>query len=296
MLSILIPVYNYTIISLIEKLNQELTKNNDIIYEIICLDDASNNIKTVNNNKRINKLKNCSYEILSINIGRSKIRNTLAQKAKYENLIFLDSDVIPVKVNFAQNYLNVLESFDVIYGGINYPEVQMSLHKSLHYIYGKKREAKLYEKRKNNFNSFTSANFAIKKSVFEKVIFNECIKTYGFEDLLFAKNLISERYKIKQIDNSVIHNGIIENNEDFILKEQESIKTLSILNKNGFVNQKDVKLLYYFNLLKKTKTTQLYNIFFKSFKKGLIKNLTSKTPSLFLFDLYRLGYFNSLFI
>ena len=42
MLSILIPVYNFDVLPLVKKLNMELTKV-DFLYEIICIDDASDN-------------------------------------------------------------------------------------------------------------------------------------------------------------------------------------------------------------------------------------------------------------
>jgi len=45
MLSVLIPVYNCSITALIKDLHQQLMSSN-IEFEIICLDDASNNTIT----------------------------------------------------------------------------------------------------------------------------------------------------------------------------------------------------------------------------------------------------------
>ncbi|RZJ53598.1 MAG: glycosyltransferase family 2 protein [Flavobacterium sp.] len=100
MLSILIPVYNYAVSSLVEIVYKQALECN-IPFEIICLDDASQFF--LSENQKINQLKNTTYFILDKNIGRSAIRNLLARKAVYENLLFLDADTIPVTGNFISN-------------------------------------------------------------------------------------------------------------------------------------------------------------------------------------------------
>lgn len=294
MLSILIPVYNYDIFPLVKMLNEEAI-GLEVNFEILCLDDASDNIEIQIRNKAVQKFNNCFFEILSENIGRSKIRNKLAEKAHFENLIFLDADVLPIHDGFIKTYLEAIAINDVIFGGISYPIISDSFKRSLHYKYGKKREALSFNKRLHApSGNFTSANFAIKKKLFEKVKFNETFKTYGFEDLLFSKDLLLNGFKIEQIDNPVVHNGILENNSDFILKEHESLETLYKLYVNKNLEDKNVRLLSYYSLLKKIRIRKLYLFFFKLVKKNLLKNLSSKRPSLLVFDLYRLGYFCSI--
>ena len=294
MLSILIPVYNYDIFPLVKLLNEEAV-NMRINYEILCVDDASDNKEIQLENIKVQSISNCSFEVLPDNVGRSKIRNILAQKAKFEKLIFLDADVLPKPKGFIKTYLNSIDLNDISFGGILYPEISDSLKKSLHYKYGKKREALSFKQRQNvNDNSFTSANFAIKKELFKNVKFNETIKTYGFEDVIFSKDLVNKGYKITQIDNPVVHYGILENNNDFILKEQESLETLHKLYENKTTDTKNVKLIRYYILLKRVGIINLYRNFFKLIKKNLLNNLRSNKPSLLLFDLYRLGYFCSI--
>ena len=294
MLSILIPVHNYDIVPLVTLLDKQLILL-EIPYEIFCLDDNSTQEEISKENRKIEKLDHCFYEILSENIGRSRIRNLLVEKSKYNLLIFLDADVIPVKKNFIENYLSSLEKNTIIFGGISYPEEDKYLYKnSLHYKYGKLREAESFIQRTKNTSNFTSANFAIKKSVFEKVKFDETINTYGYEDLIFSRELLLKKYTIKQIDNSVIHKGIVEDNLKYLLKEQESLETLYKLYANNKIGQENIKLLRYFFQLKRLKAIGLYRLFFKLFKPSFLKNLTSTKPSLFIFDLYRLGYFVSL--
>ena len=294
MLSILISVYNYDIFPLVKMLNEEAI-GMEVIFEILCLDDASDNKEIQIRNKAVQKFNNCFFEILTENIGRSKIRNKLAEKAHFENLIFLDADVLPIQKGFIKTYLGAIAINEVIFGGISYPKISDSFKRSLHYKYGKNREALSFNKRLNaQINNFTSANFAIKKNLFKKVKFNETFKTYGYEDLLFSKDLLLNGYKIAQIDNSVVHNGILENNNDYIQKQHESLETLFKLYVNNDLEDKNVRLLSYYSLLKKIRISNFYLIFFKLVKKNLLINLRSKRPSLFLFDLYRLGYFCSI--
>ena len=82
MLSILIPTYNYDCTQLVRDLQKQaekaLTK-----YEIIVMDDASATCKETN--RDINSLPHCQYIELTENIGRSRIRNRLADMARYDS-------------------------------------------------------------------------------------------------------------------------------------------------------------------------------------------------------------------
>jgi len=138
-LSILIPVYNYDVVSLVKKLHEQAMELN-ISFEIICLDDASNLF--TNENQQINQFHNGSFVILEKNIGRSAIRNLLAEKAAYQNLLFLDADTFPVHENFLLNYISKIDNREkIIYGGILYEKSKPSKEKLLRWIYGAKREA-----------------------------------------------------------------------------------------------------------------------------------------------------------
>ncbi len=84
MLSILIPVYNFDIRKLVVDLHFCCTSEN-IKFEIICFDDGSERaFKEIN--AELKHLSNCTYTELPQNIGRSAIRNKLAQNANYLNL------------------------------------------------------------------------------------------------------------------------------------------------------------------------------------------------------------------
>src|SRR5690606_8347201 len=95
----------------------------NVTYEILVLDDASTDKKVVEGNSKINSLVNCSFNVLSENIGRSKIRNLLAEKAQYNWLLFMDADTFPTNLKFISNYLEgIPKGASVIYGGTKYPD------------------------------------------------------------------------------------------------------------------------------------------------------------------------------
>ncbi|MGB3343041.1 MAG: glycosyltransferase family 2 protein [Aequorivita sp.] len=293
MISILIPTYNYDVLPLVENLHQQC-KNSDVTFEIIVVDDASTDKKSLEENSKINLLEDCEFEILKENIGRSKIRNLLAKKAKYEWLLFLDADTFPSTHEFINHYLNAFsQGSPVIYGGVKYP-INNSKKFSLRHHYGSVRETLPLAKRlENPYKSFISMGFAIKKSVFETIQFNENLSGYGYEDSIFASELQQNNISILHIDNPVLHLNL-ETNEDFIRKSQIALQNLLNFYSNGEIDGETVKILQTYLKLKKLNLLFGVRWLFKLFEKSLLKNLNSTNPSLVQFDLYRLGYLSSL--
>ena len=293
MISILIPTYNYSVFSLAENL-QKQCENASIVYEILVLDDASTDKNIVEKNSKINALENCIFKVLDENIGRSKIRNLLAEKAKYDWLLFLDADTFPSNSNFIQQYLDVFQLDNlVIFGGIEYPK-NATENFSLRYKYGAERESlSLGERLKNPCRSFITMGFAIKKEVFEKVKFNENLAGYGYEDSVFAHDLQKNNIALLHIDNPVIHLNL-ENTGGFIKKSELALQSLLKFHNNGAIDGETVKILKIYLKLKKWNLLFVVKKLFVFFKNPLLKNLNSPKPSLFFFDLYRLGYLSSL--
>ena len=290
MLSILIPTYNFSVFKLVEELHRQ-AENCKIAYEILIYDDASSLF--LEENEQINSLQNCQYKILDKNIGRSAIRNLLAKEAKYENLLFLDADTLPVNLNFIAAYLPFIENPEiVVYGGIVYQEEAPEKSKILRWKYGRSREAHpVNERNKKKYLRFLTLNFFIKKSVFEKVRFNEKMPNLRHEDTLFGQDLKQARIEVAHIDNPVLHLGL-ENNADFLEKSLASVATLHDFVKQGILDEKDVKLSAYAKKIKKIIGLKgLFIFFYTRNKKRLYRNLISGNPSLLVFDLYRLGYF-----
>lgn len=289
MISVLIPIYNYNVSNLVSQIYNQLLKTN-ITFEIICIDDASNN-----NIYEYDFLKSpfIKFERLETNIGRSKIRNLLASKAKYEWLLFLDSDVIPESENFINNYIKILKvnSEKVFCGGIKYQKTVPPSIKLLRWVYGKKREEITSDKRlKKEYQYFFTANILVRKATFEIVQFNEFIVKYGYEDVLFAHDLFLKSKRIIHINNPVIHLGI-EENDIFLFKTKQAIENLSFLYNKKLISNEFISLLKVYKKIKCFKLNHLLGIVFKYFSKYFENNLKSLKPSMAIFDLYKLSYF-----
>ncbi|MDC8000163.1 glycosyltransferase family 2 protein [Aequorivita todarodis] len=293
MISILIPTYNYSVVSLVENLNKQC-KSAAIAYEILVFDDASTENSLVEENSKINTFQNCRFQVLDENIGRSKIRNLLAEKAKYDWLLFLDADVYPSNAEFIADYLAAFsEGSSVVFGGIKYPENNVK-NFSLRYKYGTERESlSLAERRKNPYRSFITMGFAIKREVFQNIKFNEKLAGYGYEDSVFGYGLQKNNVPLLHIDNPVVHLNL-ETNEVFIKKSKLALQNLMNFYKTGAIDSETVKILKTHSKLKKWNMLFAVRGFFKIFERPLLKNLHSPKPSLFLFDLYRLGYLSCL--
>lgn len=294
MLSILIPTYNYNVFPLVKEVSEQCIVEK-ITFEIIVLDDASQNFHVENN--KINSLSNCFYSILNQNIGRSAIRNLLSTKASFNNLLFLDADVRIISNQFIKNYLDFIKSnsnYSVVYGGIIYQENKPNDNQLLRWIYGNKREALSAEKRNENiYVSFLTLNFLIKKDVFQTVRFNEDIPNLRYEDLLFSFDLMKNKIPLQHINNQVMHNGI-ETSEVFMHKTNDSLKGLKFLLSKNYLPANYAKISAVYNLLMQTKLLFFINFIYKMRKNSFEKNLLSSKPSLFIYDIYRLGYFSQL--
>ena len=288
MLSILIPAYNYNVYPLVSELHDQCLECN-IDFEIIVIDDCSSVF--FSENKKINQLSNSFYKILESNIGRSKIRNLLSQEASYKWLLFLDADVFPKNKNFISSYFNHTKNdIEIVNGGLLYQNKKPEKRKVLRWLYGKNREALNYRIRmKNPYLSFLTLNFLIHQSVFKKVSFNENIPNLRHEDTLFSYNLMQEKIKIEHIDNPIYHYGL----DDFqvaIKKENESLFALKYLIDNRLLPADYVRISKLLSKIKQLQLITIFVFFYKITCSVFIKNLQSNNPSLFIFDLYRLGY------
>jgi len=292
MLSILIPTYNYDITDLINRLATQL-QNIDTPYEIIAADDCSTDVTILEKNKNI--LDNYNYGKfipLTENIGRSAIRNFLSQEAKYDHLLFLDADVIPKNNDFIEKYIMLLKSdYEIIYGGIVYQENKPQKNQLLRWVYGNARESVNVENRKKApYINFLTLNFLIKKEVSKKLQFNEEIPNLRCEDTLFSLEAKNKGIKIEHIDNVIIHNGL-ETSEVFLEKSLESIAIRVDFVKNNILEYEYTKLTKMAVCLQKMKISFLMIFFFKTTRRFFEKNFLSSNPSMFYFDLYRLGYY-----
>jgi len=283
MLSILIPTYSCSIVAVVKNIHSQLLKS-DIDFEIVCFDDGSKSSLNTEN-ETLNNLSNTRFHELPHNIGRSAIRNQLAKESKYSWLLFLDADVMPTSNAFISNYLKAIQSnFEVCCGGIMYDSMKET-RKLLRYSYGKKHEEISVEQRKLHPNKyFFTANFLIHKTVFNQIQFDEKLTEYGYEDLVFSKQLSNHSITIQHVDNPVFHLGI-DSNEAFVYKSKKALLNLKFLLKNKKIGIHDTQISKRYVQLKP------FGIIW--FLEKILPWLEWKAihqSSLLSFQLFRLGY------
>jgi glutaredoxin len=293
MLSVLIPVYNFNVRDFVNELHKQ-SVHESVEFEIILVDDASDE-EYRKINSTLNDLQYVQYIQLEKNIGRSKIRNFLAEKAQYNYLFFADCDSAIQKDDFIKAYIQQLNNDVIICGGRSYNSVPPSDHKKyLRWYYGKKRESKRAEERNIQPNrSFMTNNYVISKSIHNSIKFDEKISQYGHEDTLFGIELKRRKISVTHIDNTLEHIGL-ENNKEFLNKTNKGIKNLVyIIHEYDYPELfEDIKLLRIYN------KTKHYSFIFKftycAFGKIIRRLLRTKKPSLKLFDLYKLSYLHKI--
>ena len=288
MLSILIPTYNYSIVELVRNVHKQAIIAK-IPFEIIVIDDCSTNQDIINKNDVIENLAFCSYIKNKKNLGRTATRNSLAKKATYNLLLFLDADVLPKYDDFINRFeLNLNSKYKVIYGGVCYDQEKPERELILRWKYGHHRETKSVKERLKEPYTIVSSSLLINKEVFFE---NNTSKsnTYGL-DILFSGNLLKNNILVKHIDNPVYHLGL-ENSTSFLNKSLEAVKSTYLLENNNQINKDLRPLQKSYLFLKKWKVDGLFYVFIKLLNKPIKSNLLSNNPSMFLFDIYRLKYF-----
>ncbi|MCC6816382.1 MAG: glycosyltransferase family 2 protein [Saprospiraceae bacterium] len=229
MISILIPVYNFEITNFVNQL-VDSAMSAKITFEIIVMDDYSTK-EWREKLLLLSSLDNVRVIYLQENVGRSAIRNKLLIEAKFDLLIYLDADGKLISNDFIANYLKYSHC-KVVYGGRQYDCNQYSDKEyKLHCRYGTRYESVHVNKRlKNPYLYFHSNNFMVSKSVMEKFQFENKLKEYGYEDILWAITLKQNSIKVYHIENPVLHLGL-EIAETFLIKVDSSLKNLASINR-----------------------------------------------------------------
>ena len=286
-ISVCIPVYNFDVRELVNSLSKEIT-NAELNAEIILIDDASSK-DFITINEPLKDVVN-QFIFLEKNIGRSAIRNLFLKYASGDFLLFLDCDAKIISENFLQNYLHFIkenQDAKVIFGGFEVEKGELTLRKK----YSLEREIIPLEKRKlAPYSSFRGINFLVKKEILQQFPFDENLKTYGYEDLIFSKKLEQKKVFIHQIENPVLHSDE-ETTDIFLSKTKIAIQNLRKIHKNNPDFVEDMKLIKVYQRIKDKRLLSVYKIFFKISKSFLINKLYQENPNLWYFDLYKLGLF-----
>ena len=289
-LSILIPTYNDLCVNLVDDLRQQ-AEQAGIDYEILVGDDGSTNQEVVAENRQIDQWTHCRYLVQPQNTGRAAIRNRLAAEARYDWLLFVDSDMTVVRPDYISQYA-AQQDADVVDGGVSIGGDAEALKRNLRYLYEKASESEhtAEMRRKSPYQDFHTANFLIRRNLMLSHPFDERFRYYGYEDVLFGKQLRADHITITHIDNPM---GFctFESNPDFVSKTEEGLRTLYQFRSElrGYS-----RLLTLVEGIHLPVILTLIRCWHRLFGRWERRCLCGTRPSLRLFNLYKLGYYSTL--
>ena len=290
MLSILIPTYNYDCTNLVRDLHRQ-AEHAGIDYEIIVADDASPLKEFRERVREINSWPHCRLIELEKNLGRARIRNRLADEARFEWLLFMDSDAEVISENFIVDYLKHTDA-DVVCGGLCHADILPSPEVSLRYAYEKRADKRraAYYRAQHPYEQFITFCFMVRASVFQAIRFDDSITEYGHEDTLFGIELERRKVNILHVDNPICQGGI-ETNAEFIEKTRAALRNL-VLMEDSMQNHSSLLRLY--TMLSRVRLEGCMAWWFSRREKWLTTLLIESKPQLCLFHIYKLGYYCNL--
>ena len=288
-LSILIPIYGCKPHQLVKQLCEQANHTSGLKdYEVVVVDDGTPDAVIVESCWAIGQWPHCRFMALEENIGRSRIRNLLASLARFEWLLYLDRDMTIDRQDFLANYLNCNEG-DVVDGGVSIGPGDPG---NLRWLYESTAAAEhsVAERKKRPYQDFHTANFLVHRDIMKAHPFDTRFKHYGYEDVLFGKQLNQAGIPIVHIDNPA---GFytFEDNARFVAKTEEGLRTL-----REFRNE----LRGYSRLLTLAEGIHLapvrwmLRLYFRLCAPLMRRNLCGTRPSLSLFRLYKIGYYLNL--
>ena len=287
MISILVPVYNYDIRDLASELNNQISVL-DTKIEVIFYDDFSTKKNITETNKNTANQFGFTFYTSDLNRGIAEALNYLSTLAKYDWLIYLDADVVPVNSNFIEIYIQLINDQNKAFcGGLLYQEDKPK-EGILRWKYGQKYEVQTLEQaNKNPYLNFKTCNFLIHKSVLGKNKFKSKNNLYGNIDTLFGLNLKQINIDVFFIENRVYHYGL-EDSITFLNKTDLAIDSVISMYMNKNLKIENTRLIKFYLILKKGRITNLCKLFLENLKPMMLKNLKSNNPSVNIFQLYKL--------
>lgn len=285
LLSILIPLYNYNSSLLIEELCGQAAALG-IKWQLIAIEDGSREF--VKENREACEKYGATHRALECNVGRSAIRNMLADESEGEWLLFMDCDMMVEKKDFLKTYVDRIYECggkSVVSGGrLYWSRERYPQECTLHWTVGSNREPVA----KRSEWTLLSCNFVVRRDVFMNIRFNEGIVGYGHEDTLFG--LVHKRNggTFECIDNGAVHLGLCSD-EVFLKKAEESVANLVLLAKNELTREErqGVKLLRLADKLEGLHLICFVKLLSKVLMPLLRCNLLCGKPSLMMFDMYK---------
>lgn len=244
MLSICIPVYNTDCSALLDLLAKQIARLEETVEVLVC-DDFSTNY--TQENEAVCQRNGFSFFKNKENLGSISTRIKMAKTSRFNWLLFIDSDMMPVHSKYLLNYIRNIKSASVVFGGYRYKKDNQKIQ--LRKNYGISREEKTANERNQKpFKYVFSGNMLIQKEIFIKII-KDPSNCYGY-DLLLGERFNKNKVKLLHIDNGTFHLGI-EDNISYLKSQMNGAKLLRAWFENDEINSDYNNLIKVYKILEK---------------------------------------------
>jgi hypothetical protein len=161
----------------------------------------------------------------------------------------------------------------------------------LRYFYEKHAAVRFtaVERNKHPYQAFRTFNFMVRRDVMLAFPFDERMVRYGHEDTLFGKRLQTENISILHIENPLV-NADVETNDVFLRKTEIALESLS---DHSDLLMGYSPMLKVYKWLKRLRVVGLVGAIHTKLSPVFRRNLLGKNPSVYIYGLYKLGYFCS---
>lgn len=288
MISVLIPVHNYSIIPLVEELHKQL-ESSKVLYELIVWDDASTEAFYLQN-KIINHVPNLHYFNSKEHFGKIKTRQLLADKAMFDWLLFIDAETLPKTPSFIQNYLDLIpKNYDAIFGGLFYGNQPPKQNYRLQWNYGRlKKQVDSAIRNEQPYQEVALNNFMIKRKIFLNI--NSKMEDLGlYSDDYFGALMGVQKVNVFHNENAVFHLGV-KPNDLFLEDLKTSIDEVLKIHSTHPETVESIKVWQTYSRLKRKKIVGLAANIYKRFQVRMESKLLGENPSMNVLKFYEKSY------
>lgn len=147
---------------------------------------------------------------LLANEGRSRGRNRLARHARGQQLLFLDSDMLPDCPDFLARWVAVAREQDpaAAFGGFSLAQIEPRPEHALHRRLASRSDCAPASRRRKAPEKYVfTSNLMIRRDVFDTEAFDEGFTGWGWEDVEWGVR-VARRHPILHLDNPATHLGL----------------------------------------------------------------------------------------
>lgn len=210
-LSVLIPFLRDDPSALMLRLDAE-AGGTDQAVEVIVLDDGTGDAAMTGRLSALIDAMALPARLITLerNQGRSEGRNRLAQAARGDALLFLDSDMKPDHADFLTTWTAVARDARpaVAFGGFSLLQAPRDARFAVHRHMAARSDCIPAARRAEQPEKYVfTSNLLVRRDVFDAETFDSDFSGWGWEDVEWAMR-VSRRFEVVHLDNPATHMGL----------------------------------------------------------------------------------------